>query len=346
MSQINGNVLATAKDEYTTHLKNRLIPLIYEGFVSLYEDAKIKENEKPEFNYNYLKQFQMLLKDIPYWNQSILEEETRRIQNKFGFLMELLAGVFLSYIKILASIRLKGDGDNIKIKLPHTEVFIHTVYTKASEYIYYNPRAFSNYHLRENQMYICETIGKSIDDTINSMIPIENILREYLSNVFSGNVKNTEEFTKQQTDEIPFSAILNSKDLENTTNDMMIPTSSEIDNKFSTDDNKIDNDTLVDDYTVGGKDPFEVENENNDDPFGTSGVVDNATADTKDPFGPDEVNSVATETKDLFGSDKVDNITETKDLFNDNAPIPPELNKDDMFFSGDNTSIKFKEDLL
>lgn len=344
MSQINVSVLATAKDEYTTHLKNYLIPLIYEGFVSLYEDAKIKENEKPEFNYNYLKQFQTLLKDIPYWNQSILEEETRRIQNKFEFLMQLLAAVFVSYIKILASIRLRGDGDNIKIKLPHAQVFIHTVYSKAAEYIYYNPKSFNNYHIRENQMYIYDTIGKSIDDTINSMIPIENILREYLSNVFTGSIKQQEEHIKQE-DEVPFSGILNSRDLENTTNDSKcsMSTISEINNGFSTEDKKIEDDILTEDYTAGGKNPFEVgnnNNNNNDDPFGTNGIAIEGINEIKDPFG---VDNSTTETKDPFG---VDNLTETKDLFNSNVPTPPELNKDDIFFPDDNASIKFKEDLL
>lgn len=364
MSQLNVSVLATAKETYTYQMKNNLTPIIYEGFVSLYEDAKIKENDKPEFNYNYLKQFQTLLKDIPHWNQSILEEETRRILNKFDYFLQLIAAIFVSYIKILASIRLKGDASNIRIRLPTPEIFIHKVYIKAAEYIYYNPRSFTYYHLWENQMYIYDLINKSIEDTINSMIPYGYLLKEYLSNAFNENIKK-EEYTEKPVEETPFSTILNSKDLEQTTNGSDISSqASEINNDFVAGNNGFKDDDLLNTDYSAGIDPFDKKDAENKDML-NSNFTNTGSAD---PFSSGDLNSEFTgdldKTKDntdilsskeqteSFGINNMDDIfgkndNQNTDIFNTEAPLPPELNKnDDIFYSNDNSSIKFKEDLL
>jgi hypothetical protein len=354
MSQLNVSVLAAARETYTEQLKTHLTPLIYEGFVSLYEDSKAKENEKPEFGYNYLKQFQTMLKAIPYWNQSILEEETRRIINKFDFMMELLAAIFVSYVKILASVRIGGNGNNIRIKLPTQEIFIHTVYTKAAELIYYNPYKFSNHHLRENEEYIYEIICKSIDTTINSMIPIENILKEYLSNVFNISVKK--ESIVNKVEEAPFSAILNSNELENDLDgnfgneansiNSHKSEASEINNDFTTGINSFkDNDILEDNFTAG-PDPLSSDPLSSDplssDPFSSDVPASSSTDDIFNINNNSDTKNLS-EDIDIFNGN---NENESRDIFNNSAPTPPELDSSDIFSKNDNTSIKFKEDLL
>jgi hypothetical protein len=214
MSSLNISVLGAARETYTEQLRIHLTPLLYEGFVSLYEDAKRKESETPEYNGNYLKQFQKLLCDIPYWNQSILEEETRRILHEVDFLMELVAAIFVSHVKILASVRLGGNNSNIRIKIPTSDIFVHTVYCKAAEILYYNPYKFQNYNDRENNEFIKSMLDKSITDTINTMIPIESILKEYLSKVFTGHVKETSH--SRQVEQLPVESpghLLNHQDL-------------------------------------------------------------------------------------------------------------------------------------
>ena len=158
MSSLNVSVLAAARESYTEQLKIHLTPLIYEGFISLYEDAKKKEDDTGEFNYNYLIQFQVLLKDIPQWNQTILDEETRRILEEIDFLMELVTAIFVSYVKILASVRVGGSEGNIRIVVPTSEIFIHSIYCKSAKMFYYNPYNFRNYHIRENYDHIISMI--------------------------------------------------------------------------------------------------------------------------------------------------------------------------------------------
>ena len=74
---LNISVLVSARDEYIHQLKCILIPLIIQGFNSIYEDAIRVTN-----NHNVIYKFQQLLKEIPKWNQTILQEESKRIKKK------------------------------------------------------------------------------------------------------------------------------------------------------------------------------------------------------------------------------------------------------------------------
>ena len=182
-SQLNVSVLVAARDEYSDQLKRHLTPLIQEGFSSIYEDSIIEDESNP------LKQFQLFLKQVPKWNQSILDQETVRIKEKCPYLMDMVTAIFVSHVKILASVRLGGSHSNIKIKIPTIEIFIHSVYVAGAECFYYDPEPFTDLIDRTNVDKIKETIESNIDDTISSMIPIQNILQEYLCNTFTDHVK-------------------------------------------------------------------------------------------------------------------------------------------------------------
>ena len=125
-NQLNVSVLVAARDEYSEQLKRHLTPLIQEGFASIYDDSLIEDEENP------LRQFQIFLRQIPKWNQTILEQETKRIKDKCPFLMDCVTAIFVSHVKILASVRLGGSHSNIKIKIPTAEIFIHSVYVLLS----------------------------------------------------------------------------------------------------------------------------------------------------------------------------------------------------------------------
>ena len=181
---LNISVLCAAKEEYTNQLKHYLTPLIQEGFVSIYDDARENDEE------NVLRQFQIYLKQIPRWNQTILEQETKRIKDRCPFLMDLVTAIFVSHVKILASVRLGGNHGNIKIKIPTSDIFIHSIYVNAAEKIYYEPQPFRDLcFARKNVEIVKEIIDETVEDTISSMIPIQSILQEYLSSAFSEHTK-------------------------------------------------------------------------------------------------------------------------------------------------------------
>jgi len=163
--------------------------------MSIYEDSV---EEDPS---NSLRQFQTFLKQIPNWNQTILDQETARIKEKCPYLMDMVTAIFVSHVKILASVRLGGKHSNIKIKIPTPEIFIHSIYVAGAECFYYTPEPFEDSLDRGNTEIIKDTIYTNIDNTISSMIPIQSILQEYLCNTFTDHVKqpvNPEEPQKEE----------------------------------------------------------------------------------------------------------------------------------------------------
>ena len=74
---LNISVLVAARDEYIEQLKCIIVPLLIQGFNSIYTDAlRISGGKKTIYK------FQELLKEIPHWNQTILQEESKRIKMK------------------------------------------------------------------------------------------------------------------------------------------------------------------------------------------------------------------------------------------------------------------------
>jgi hypothetical protein len=344
---LNVSVLGAAKETYTDQLKIHLVPLIHEGFISLYEDAKMKEES--EGGHSIIKQFQVYLKDIPNWNQSILEEETRRILNKVDFLMELVTAVFVSHVKILASVKLSGNNRNIRIKIPTSDILIHTIYTNAAEMFYYDPIIFVKHLSRENYERIRTLIRTSIDDTINSMIPIESILKEYLSKVFSGHI--TEPKQEPPKPEPPIDRLLTSDDMNLSTDSDPFSTPGGMldtpdNDHFGTgggdpfsnpfDDKEIFEKSKEEDAGSIGSDPFK------SDPFSSlDGMIPKKTDlfGTSDPFG--DSNSFGTSNSfggnDIFGSKNISLEKPKELLFKDDDTVPddPFATKDDPFATKD-----------
>ena len=95
----NLSVLVDAKTEYTKQLTNILVPHIFDGIKSIYEDTltscKVRNDKM------VLMRFQETLSMIPKWNQEMLEAECSRIMKDSGcdWLDELVTAVFLSHTK-------------------------------------------------------------------------------------------------------------------------------------------------------------------------------------------------------------------------------------------------------
>jgi len=168
--KLNISVLVAARDEYIEQLKCIIAPLIFQGFNSIYSDSVKITNGK-----NTLYKFQELLKEIPKWNQTILQEESKRIKRKCPYIMDIVTAIFVSNVKILASIRLKGNNENIKVKIPTSDIFIHSIYIEAAQKIFYNPYIFyhkygNNYSkIENNKREIIEIIRNCVDETIREM---------------------------------------------------------------------------------------------------------------------------------------------------------------------------------
>ena len=100
MEEISVNLLVDAKEEYTKQLTRILVPRMYEGISHIYSEAKNLANENKN---KTLVIFQNLLRNIPQWNQNIIEKETNRIIEKSGidWLEDLISAIFVVFSNFL-----------------------------------------------------------------------------------------------------------------------------------------------------------------------------------------------------------------------------------------------------
>ena len=187
---LNVNVLVTAKEEYTKQLVFSLTPLVLNSVNTIFTESQ-KLNKRRKLSY---RNFQILLKQVPGWSSYQLDSELIKVKESCGFLMDLVTAIFVSHVKILACVRLKGDYKRIRIKIPTMESFIHKILIQTCEKIYYTPGII---HGKKEEL--SSIIEITIEDSIRKQIPIESILTEYLSGVFDDN---DEEETSLPADKI------------------------------------------------------------------------------------------------------------------------------------------------
>ena len=213
---MNHNILVEAKKEYTSQLLQVLKPRIYEGFKSIYDDTvSILGKEYIEYNTqssSVIKSFQKALRDIPLWNQEMINREYDRILNssKCDYFEDLIETVFITNIKILSSIQMNSnDSIGLQVNIPSPVHFIHKCYIESAKEIYKNPYVFENSknmtpkekhtNIRDSLTYI----DNSINSAIRELLPIRDILKQGIikqntsvqSNIVGGS-SNSDEKTK------------------------------------------------------------------------------------------------------------------------------------------------------
>ena len=143
MDDYNLNVLSDAKNEYSSRLLNILSPLVVEGVKSIFNEAVTLCVDNDEDD-KYLMTFQNFLSRVPNWNNTIIDEETKRIvqSSKCNYLEDLLTCVHITQVKILTSIRVSNNQKKIDIDIPKLSKFIHNVYINYARKLYSNVYLF------------------------------------------------------------------------------------------------------------------------------------------------------------------------------------------------------------
>ena len=183
--KINENVIVAARDEYISQLKTHLVPLIKDIFVSLYEEASKKVIADNSYDIN--KQFQLFLKFVPQWNQSVLSEKTNHIIKEIPYIIELITAILASHMQILAVVRLGGSHEQITLDVQPADIMFHKMFENTARIIFNNREvilSFKTHDQLHSSDLIKLVIEKAIDEAIYSFIPVESILKEYLKDVF------------------------------------------------------------------------------------------------------------------------------------------------------------------
>jgi len=176
------NVYADAKVEYTRQLTQYSLQAITGYFLKLLEETKESEKESKKI----LLSFQNLLKTIPDWNQDKVQRETSYLLKEINcdYFEDLLSAVFVAHTKVLSAIRLTSKQKKLQITIPKVEHFLHHTMIECARILWSNVYLFSPngtaVERQRNLRQIEQLIQDGILQSIRSMLPVKNILKEYL----------------------------------------------------------------------------------------------------------------------------------------------------------------------
>ncbi len=182
--EFSTNILVDAKKEYTKHIYTLLGPIILSGFQNIYDNCRDECEKKGD--QHLLTYFQDTLKEIPKWNQDVINQEYDRIvqEDNCDLLDDLVKAVFLFHIKILSSVSMSEKPKKVQLEIPSTKRFIHHCYIEASKDVNRNPFLFDHliddYQYRLNVKDIAILIQGAIENAITKLVPIRSILAQYM----------------------------------------------------------------------------------------------------------------------------------------------------------------------
>lgn len=186
MDDFSLSSLQESRNEYCSRLITLLTPCIIDGVKSIFDESWklcIENDEKPK----YLMTFQNFLTRVPKWNPNIISQECERIKEKSNcsYITDLITCVHINQLKMLSCMRVGTKQKKVNVSVPNLEEFIHKIYINAARKIYTNVYLFetgiSSLKLQRNARDLEVIIRECIVQTIRENIPVEELLKLYMS---------------------------------------------------------------------------------------------------------------------------------------------------------------------
>ena len=198
MADTNIAVLVDAKNEYTTQLINLVKPSIYQGIMSIYEEAKdiCDQDNNPN---NILITFQEQLTQIPKWSTELIQKQYKSLvdDSQCDWIEDLITAVFISHTKVLTIGHKKKKNNKVNLKLPKATHFVHLCYIESAREFWKNPYLFSErvsqYEHQKSMRDAENIISTAVKETIRKQLPVKHILREYLGESYHSEGEDDEE---------------------------------------------------------------------------------------------------------------------------------------------------------
>ena len=177
--------LNESRNEWCARLVSIFTPLVIEGIRSIFNEAWKLCNEADDVG-KYLMTFQNLLSRIPKWNENIIADERKRIEERSGcnYLEDLITCVHIIQLKVLTCVRVGNKQKKIDISIPKLDAFIHKIYIHVARKLYTNVYLFekkiSPLVAQKNNRELETIIQECILVAIRESIPTEQIIRAYL----------------------------------------------------------------------------------------------------------------------------------------------------------------------
>lgn len=177
--------LHESRNEWCSRLVSIFTPLVTEGIRSIFNESWKICMDNDEAN-KYLMTFQNLLSRVPKWNNTIIEQERKRIIERSGcdYLEDLITCVHIIQLKVLTCIRVGSKQKKIDISIPNLDAFIHKIYINTARKVYMNVYLFeknvSPLLSQKNNRELETIIQECIMMAIRESIPTEAIIRAYM----------------------------------------------------------------------------------------------------------------------------------------------------------------------
>lgn len=176
---------------YKKTLTNIILPHIYEGIVSLYDQAKKLYSDPSIANIENLNEygiFKRYLNGIKDLTQEKINLETNRIISNSGcakWFDNLVKATIKSHVILLTHSNPFNKSriiENSEYRKIDVENFIHKCYIETAKYFYIDPSIMNNSDSEIRKTKIHKVIKKGIEAAIYDFIPMKEVLEEFLDN--------------------------------------------------------------------------------------------------------------------------------------------------------------------
>lgn len=174
--------VVAAREIYMNHLRSLMTPIMMQKMFRIYESLKDVKDGKSN-----LRRFQDNLREIPNWNQHMIDSETQLMskQTEPGLLEDLITTIMVSNAEILSTINVVATTNKINLKIPKMNVFIHNCYIELARKLYKNVFLFAddiNNTEKQKNLQAIETLTwDAIEVAVQKALPVHDIIKQYVT---------------------------------------------------------------------------------------------------------------------------------------------------------------------
>jgi hypothetical protein len=170
-----------ARNEYLKQLCTWIVPYMIQHYRNVWSGAAKGGQQKA------MVVFQERCAEVPKWNQDTIDENVGKLLDscRCDYLEELMAAVFIAHTKVLIAIRVSSKHKKLQITLPKLDHFLHRVFSECARSFWKAPYLFLDdqkpIEMQKNLLQAEALCNDAIGSAVRSLLPIKNILNEYLS---------------------------------------------------------------------------------------------------------------------------------------------------------------------
>ena len=171
-----------ARNEYLKQLSTWIVPYMIQFYRNLWTVSSREGGQR-----RAMVVFQEKCAEVPKWNQDLIDENVGKLLDncRCDYLEELMAAVFIAHTKVLIAVRVSSKHKKLQITLPKLDHFIHRIFSECARSFWKAPYLFLDdekpIEMQKNLLQAEALCNDSIASAVRSLLPIKNILNEYLS---------------------------------------------------------------------------------------------------------------------------------------------------------------------